>query len=160
MVVGLFVKSKDKQIDTAKGKLYDSLVSNVEKLRDKNLTELLKKYDSQRESICKQIGNYNNAIDSSLEKIYQSMDELCFHLTETEQDLNDAYGSRIANFMIKSSFYNINDPKTMQPLYVERKFKEYIQLKDSRLFIQPMYVEKETMEDILQEKLYINEEVE
>ena len=160
MVVGFFVKSKDKQIDTAKGKLYDSLVSNVEKLRDKNLAELLKKYDSQREAICKQIGNYNNAIDSSLDKIYQSMDELCFHLSETEQDLNDAYGSRIANFMMKSSFYNINDPKTMQPLYVERKFKEYIQLKDSRLFIQPMYVEKETMEDILQEKLFINEEVE
>ena len=159
-VVGLFVKSKDKQIDTAKGKLYDSMVENVEKLRDKNLTELLKKYDSQREAICKQIANYNNAIDASLGKIYQIMDELCFHITETEQDLNDAYGARIANFMMKASFYNINDSSTMQQLNVERKFKEYIQIKDSRLYIQPMYVEKETMVDILQERLYINEEVE
>ena len=159
-VVSLFVKSKDKQIDTAKGKLYDSLVENVEKMRDKNLAELLKKYDSARNQIMQQIGNYNNAIDSSLGKIYQSMDELRVSLTETVIDLNCAYGARIANYMMKSPFYILNDSKTMTPLKVEREFKKYTLLKDERLFIQPMYVDKNRMSDILQEKIYINEEVE
>lgn len=159
-LVSIFIKSKEQQIDKAKGKLYDSLAANVEKMRTKNLEELLKKYDDSRNSIYKQINNYNSAITTSLEKIYQSMDELVFHLTETEQDLNAAYGARIANYMMKAPFYVINDPKTMAPLIVERDFKKYILLNDSRLYIQPMYVEKETMDDILQEKLYINEEVE
>lgn len=159
-VVSLFIKSKDKQIDTAKGKLYDSLVENVEKMRDKNLAELLKKYDSARNQIMQQIGNYNNAIDSSLGNIYQSMEQLRGSLSETIQELNCAYGARIANFMIKSPFYVLSDPKTMSPLKVEREFKKYTLLKDDRLFIQPMHVNKERMMDILQEKLYINEEVE
>lgn len=159
-LVSIFIKSKEKQIDTAKGKLYDSLKENVEKMRARNLEELLKKYDSSRNAIYKQIENYNSAIINSLDKIYQSMDELVFHLTETEQELNAAFGARIANYMMKAPFYVINDQKSMEQLYVEREFKKYILLKDSRLYIQPMYVEKETMDDILQEKLYINEEVE
>jgi hypothetical protein len=60
--------------------------------------------------------------------------------------------------MIKSPFYVLNDPKTMAPLKVEREFKKYTLLKDERLYIQPMYVDKNRMSDILQEKLYINEE--
>lgn len=158
--VSLFIKGKDKQIDMAKGNLYDSLKANVEKMRDKNLAELLKKYDSSRNSIIQQISSYNGAIDNSLGKIYQSMDELKVSLTETIQDLNCAYGARIANYMIKAPFYVINDPQTMSPLTVEREFKKYTLLKDDRLFIKPMHVNKEQMSDILQEKLYINEEVE
>lgn len=159
-IVAAFIKSKDKQIDTAKGKLYESLVENVEKMRDKNLTELLKKYDASRNTIIQQISTYNNAIDTSLGRIYQSMDELSVSLTETIQDLNNAYGARIANFMIKKPFYVLNDPKTMSPLTVEREFKKYILLKDDRLYIQPISVDKDRMSDILQEKLYLNEEVE
>lgn len=159
-VVSMFVKGKDKQIDTAKGNLYDSLKTNVEKMRDKNLAELLKKYDASRNSIQQQISTYNGAIDNSLGKIYQSMDELRVSLAETIQDLNCAYGARIANYMIKAPFYVINDPRSMMPLKVERVFKKYTLLRDERLFIQPMHVNKERMSDILQEKLYINEEVE
>jgi hypothetical protein len=159
-IAAAFIKSKDKQIDTAKGKLYESLVENVEKMRDKNLTELLKKYDASRNTIIQQISTYNNAIDTSLGRIYQSMDELSVSLTETIQDLNNAYGARIANFMIKKPFYVLNDPKTMSPLTVEREFKKYILLKDDRLYIQPISVDKDRMSDILQEKLYLNEEVE
>ena len=159
-IVAAAIKSKDKQIDTAKGKLRESLEQNVAKMRDKNLTELLKKYDASRNTIIQQISNYNNAIETSLGKIYQSMDELSVSLTETIQDLNSAYGARIANFMIKKPFYVLNDPKSMSPLSVEREFKKFILLKDERLYIQPMSVNKEHMSDILQEKLYINEEVE
>jgi len=159
-VVSLFIKGKDKQIDMAKDNLYESLKANVEKMRDKNLAELLKKYDSSRNSIIQQISSYNGAIDNSLGKIYQSMDELKVSLTETIQDLNCAYGARIANYMIQAPFYAINDPQTMSPLTVEREFKKYTLLKDDRLFIKPMHVNKEQMSDILQEKLYINEEVE
>ena len=159
-VVSLFVKGKDKQIDTAKGKLYESLVANVEKMRDKNLAELLKKYDASRNSIQQQISTYNGAIDNSLGKIYQSMGELRVSLTETIQDLNCAYGARIANYMIRAPFYVINDPKSMSQLKVERVFKKYTLLKDERLFIQPIHVNKDRMSDILQEKLYLNEEVE
>ncbi len=155
-IVGLFVKSKDQRIDAAKGNLYDSLVENVNKMRQKNLTELLKKYDASRKNVYDQINNYNETIIMSLIKIYQSLDELTLHLTETEQELNNAYGARIANYMMKTAFYNINDEKSLAPLCVERVFKESIKLTDSRLFIQPMYVDVESMNDILQEKLYIN----
>lgn len=159
-VVSIFVKSKDQQIDTSKGKLYDSLKENVEKMRDKNLAELLKKYDSARNQIMQQIANYNAAIDNSLGSIFQSMDELKTSLNETIKDLNCAYGARIANYMIEAPFYVLNDSNKMAPLNVEREFKKYTLLKDERLFIQPMHVSKERMSDILQEKLYINEEVE
>ena len=158
-LVTIFIKSKENQISTAKDKLYDSLVQNVEKMREKNLTELLKKYDSSRNEIIQQLIDYNNAIIISLDKINESMRGLDFNLKETIQDLNNAFGARIANYMIKAPFYSINDPNSMSQLNVEREFKKYILLNDSRLYIQPMHVDKEKMSDILQEKLYINEEV-
>lgn len=158
-VVAFFVKSKDDKISESKEKLYDSLVKNVEKMRDQNLTELLKKYDSSRNEIIQQIIDYNNAITISLDKISESMKGLNFNLKETIQDLNNAFGARIANYMIKAPFYTINDPNSMSQLNVEREFKKYILLKDQRLYIQPMHVDKEKMTDILQEKLFINEEV-
>ncbi len=155
-VASLFIKSKDKQIDTAKDKLYGSLVENINKMREKNLTELLKKYDSSRNGICEQIANYYEAIDKSLIKIHQLLNELQVQLNDAKQDLNTAYGARIANYMMKSAFYAINDYKTMSELKVEREFRKSIHIEDSRLYIQPIYVETSEMEDILQERLFIN----
>lgn len=158
-IIAAKMKDKEQRINSAQDKLYDSLFKNVEKMREKNLTELLKKYDSSRNEIIQQLIDYNNAIIISLDKINESMKGLDFNLKETIQDLNDAFGARIANYMIKAPFYSINDPNAMSQLTVEREFKKYILLKDSRLYIQPMHVDKEKMSDILQEKLYINEEV-
>lgn len=157
-IVSAFVKSKDKKIDDAKGKLYDSLADNVNKMRERNLIELLKKYDSSRKKICEQITKYNEAIDLSLVKIYQILDELCIHLAEVEQDLNTAYGARIANFMIKNTLYDINDAGFMKQLNVDREFKKYIKLTDPKLYIQPRHISEQKMEQILQEKLIICEE--
>ncbi len=158
-IIAAKMKDKEQRINSAQDKLYDSLVQNVEKMREKNLTELLKKYDSSKNEIIQQLIDYNNAIIISLDKINESMKGLDFNLKETIQDLNDAFGARIANYMIKAPFYSINDSNAMSQLTVEREFKKYILLKDSRLYIQPMHVDKEKMSDILQEKLYINEEV-
>ena len=160
LIGGFFMKSKDQLIDAAKGNLYDLLVENVNRMREMNLETLLKKYDNARKNICEQFDSFNKVLCSSLSTIHQDLENLCEHISETEKELNKSYGARIANYMMNTDFYRINEPKTMLELVVKRVYKQHIQLLDKRLYIQPMYVPKEDAEDILQERLYMNEEVE
>lgn len=159
-VTATFLKSKVKKIAKAQDDMYEDLVENVETIRKKNLDELLKKFDDGSQAIEKQISTYNEAIINALEKINRSLDDLVFRLDETKADLNNAFGARIANYMTGKAIYNINDNKTMNALDVERDFGKYILLKDSKLFSEQAQVSKETIGEILQEKLYVNEEVE
>lgn len=159
-ITAVFMKSKAKKIAKAQDDMYEDLVENVETARKKNLEEILKKFDNGADTIEKQISTYNEAIINALEKINRSLDDLLFRLDETKQDLNNAFGARIANYMTGKPIYNINDNKSMYPLNVERDFGKYILLRDSQLFSEQAQVSKETIGEILQEKLYVNEEVE
>ena len=158
-LTAVFMKSKAKKIAEAQDDMYEDLVENVETVRKKNLEDLLKKFDSGSEAIEKQISSYNEAIINALEKINRNLDDLVFRLDETKLDLNNAFGARIANYMTGNVIYNINDSKTTNTLDVERDFGKYILLKDSKLYSEPVQVSKEIIGEILQEKLYVNEEV-
>ena len=154
-IAGVFVKSKQKQVEESRLKLYDSLLLDLEEMRRKNLEKMLNEFDGSSKKILGKVKEYYGTIVRSLERVDVKLTELKEAQEGFLEELDKAYAMRIEGYMTGSAEYDLERKDTFDRISVERDFGKSMVINDPGLYIQPVRVSAEEISGILQEEIII-----
>lgn len=148
-------KKPEERIKATQEKLYASLRSSMNIIRESILKDVLKQYDSVTAEINKNVKNSFEVIDKSMGKIEENIVLLQKEQQAHIEQLNRLYAARIANCITDSALYDLADAKSLESLVVDREYGKQITMTDDKLYISERPKDIAKVSGILQETIVI-----
>lgn len=154
-IVGRVVKSRKVQLDERKGQIYDALVESLEKQKEDNLLELLKKYDSMTSQVEGSITSYYQSLIDNATAVGEYLGDIRECQKNLIEDLNSCYAERLVNFMTGHTVYDLSHAPLPPKLSVERTFRKELVIQNNLVYTMSRKHDLEELSEILQEKVTI-----
>lgn len=130
LVVGLLgglFKSKQKKIQEATDKLYNSIRNNIKENEDKHINDICNNFTNAHKDIIKKIDSSINNLCKYLDSIHNDLRKINHEIAEDLAYLNKVYAYRIINYANKKEIIEIDREKLNQ-ITVSRNYGESIKI--------------------------------
>ena len=130
LVVGLLgglFKSKQKKIQEATDKLYNSIRNSIKENEDKHIKDVCENFTKVHKDITKKINTSINNLCKYLDSIHSDLRKINHKIAEDLEHLNKVYAYRIINYANKKEIVEIDREKLSQ-ITVSRNYGESIKI--------------------------------
>ena len=130
LVVGLLgglFKSKEKKIQEATDKLYNSIIESIEKNESKHINDICDNFSNSHKDITKKIDRSINNLCKYLDSIHNNLRKINHKIAGDLEYLNKVYAYRIINYANKKEIVEIDIEKLHQ-INVSRNYGKSIKI--------------------------------